>query len=241
MNQVTCSLCNVKTNELQWEKHLISTDHLALCKRIKDKIAIKFFEMIFNACLKKNKIYKLENGKRHNFWQLYFLTKRPKEKFDILCNDSIDNSTIETNLSSDFRDFIQNVAPDIGEEYFDTMDKIMFCKICSIEINKSHLYDHINSKEHRDIENYFIMKCVTRCEFCNKEIKNDEWREHTTSLEHLKIERKNYCKICNMKYDNRMESNNDFNKNFFDIGLGSGHLQSTIHRQNEKRLGFYSS
>ena len=29
----------------------------------------------------------------------------------------------------------------------------MFCKICSIEINKSLLYDHIDSKEHKDIEN----------------------------------------------------------------------------------------
>ena len=171
MNQVTCSLCNVKTNESQWKEHLISTDHLAFCKGIKDKIAIKFFEMIFNACLEKSKIYKLENKKTHDFWQLYFSTKLPKERFDILCNDSIDNSTIENNLSSDFRDFIQNIAPDIGEEYFDTMDKIMFRKICSIELNKSHHYDHIISKENRDNENYFLMKCMARCEFCNKEIK----------------------------------------------------------------------
>ena len=37
MNQVTCSLCNKKTDELQWNKHIISTDHLSLCKGIKDK------------------------------------------------------------------------------------------------------------------------------------------------------------------------------------------------------------
>ena len=131
-------LCNVKTNELQWKKHLISTDQLALCKEIKEKVAIKCFEMIFNACLKKSKIYNLENEneKTHVFWQLYSSIKLPKEKFDMLCNDSIDNSTIETNRSSDFGDFIQNDAPDNGEEYFDTLDKIMFCKICSIEVNK---------------------------------------------------------------------------------------------------------
>ena len=171
MNQVTCSLCNIKTDELQWKNHLISTDHLNHCKKIKDKIAIKFLETIFNACLKQSKIYDLENEKTHNFWQLYCSTKLPKEKFNIICSDSLDNSALETNLSSDFRDFIQNVAPDIGEDYFDTMDKIMFCKICSIEINEALLYDHINSKEHKDIEEYFIMKCVTHCEVCNKEIK----------------------------------------------------------------------
>ena len=53
-NQVTCSLCNIKTDELQWKNHLISSDHLTRCKNNKDKIAIKFFEMIFSSCLKKN-------------------------------------------------------------------------------------------------------------------------------------------------------------------------------------------
>ena len=72
------------------------------------------------------------------------------------------------------------------------MDKIVFCKICSIEINKSLLYDHINSKEHRDVENYFIMKCMTFCGVCNKEIKNDEWREHIISVKHPKIDNKSY-------------------------------------------------
>ena len=51
------------------------------------------------------------------------------------------------------------------------MDKIMFCKIFSIEVNKSLLFDHITSKEHRDVEDYFIMKCMTFCESCDKEIK----------------------------------------------------------------------
>ena len=36
------------------------------------------------------------------------------------------------------------------------MDKIMVCKICSVEINKSLLYDHNISKEHKDIEKYFL-------------------------------------------------------------------------------------
>ena len=126
MNRVSCSLCDIKTNELQWNNHLIFTDRLTRCKNVKDKIAIKFFEKVFSACLKKSKIYNLEKEKTHNFWQLYFSTKLPKEKFNKLYSDSLDNSALEANLSSDFRDFIQNVAPEIGEEYFDTMDKRMF-------------------------------------------------------------------------------------------------------------------
>ena len=79
------------------------------------------------------------------------------------------------------------VTPDIGETYFNLMDKIMFCRICSIEINKSLLYDHINSKEHRDIENYFIMKCMTYC------------GEHVISEKHFEFEDKYYCDLCKKK------------------------------------------
>ena len=67
----------------------------------------------------------------------------------------------------------------------------MFCKNCSIEINKSLLLHHINSKEHRDIENYFIMRCMTYCEICDEETKNDEWREHINSGKHLELEETN--------------------------------------------------
>ena len=129
---------------------------------------------MYDACPKKNKIYNLKSEKTHDFWQLYFSTKLPKEKFNTLCSDSIVKSELETSLSSDFQNFIQNVTPDNGETYFNLMDKKMFCKVCSIEVNKSLLFDHITSKEQKDIENYFIMKCMTYCESCDKEIKNDE-------------------------------------------------------------------
>ena len=71
------------------------------------------------------------------------------------------------------------------------MKGITFCKICSIEINKSLLYEHINSKEHKDIADYFIRKCMTYCDLCCKEIRNDEWREDTISEKHLEFEEKN--------------------------------------------------
>ena len=48
--------------------------------------------MIFNVCPKKIKIYNLKIEKTHDFWQLHFSTKLPKEKFSTLCSDSIDNS-----------------------------------------------------------------------------------------------------------------------------------------------------
>ena len=103
MNQVTCSLCNMKIDELKWKEHLISTNHLRLCKKTKDKIAIKFFEMTFNACLKKNKIYNLKLEKSYEFWQLHFSTKLPKENFVILCGDSINISELEKVCHQFFR------------------------------------------------------------------------------------------------------------------------------------------
>ena len=70
------------------------------------------------------------------------------------------------------------------------MKNITFCKICSIEINKPLLYEHIKSKEHKEIEKYLIINCMTYCEVCKKGIRNDEWREHIISENHLEIEKK---------------------------------------------------
>ena len=67
------------------------------------------------------------------------------------------------------------------------MDKIMFCKVCSIEISKSFLYDQNISKEHKDIEFYFFKKCMTYCESCDEEMNKDEWREHGISEKHLEF------------------------------------------------------
>ena len=51
--------------------------------------------------------------------------------------------------------FIQIVTQVIGELYFISLDKIMFCKICSIGINEKLLYDQNNSNVHRDFEDSF--------------------------------------------------------------------------------------
>ena len=61
--------------------------------------------MIFNACSKKNQIYNVKSEKTHGFWQSGFATKLWKEKFDILCSDSINDSELQDNFSSDFQYF----------------------------------------------------------------------------------------------------------------------------------------
>ena len=239
LNQVTCSLCNMKTDELKCKEHLVSTKFLQLCKDNKDKIAIKPFEMVFNACPKQNKLYILESEKTHEFWQIYFSTKLPKEKFITLCSNSIDNLELETGLSVDFQNFIQNVTPDIGETYFNLMDKIMVFKNCSIEVNKSLLFDHINSKEHRDIEKYFIMKCMTYCESCDKGIKNDEWREQVISEKRLEFEDKFYCDLCKKKFS----IEKGFTGVYHDRSAAAkgNHTNNSTHKQNQERLGFQAS
>ena len=60
-----------------------------------------------------------------------------------------------------FRFLVQNVTPNIVENFFNLMDKIIFRKKSSIELNKAILYDHNNPKEHSDIENCFIIKYMT--------------------------------------------------------------------------------
>ena len=63
MSQVTCSLRNIKIDGTKWNEHLVSVNHLQFCKDNKNKLAIKFFEMIFNACPKKNTIYNFKIAK----------------------------------------------------------------------------------------------------------------------------------------------------------------------------------
>ena len=169
---------------------------------------------------------------------MYFSTKLPKEKFDLLCNDSYDKDEIEKNLETDFNDFILNVVPIIGKKYFPTMKDKTFCEICSIEVNIALLYKHINSKEHKQIENYLIKNSMTYCEVCKKEIRNDEWREHSISENHLNIEKKGYCKICKEKYNISPESQyNSYENNC--ISARENHNRTQNHIENQERFDLY--
>ena len=61
MSQVTCAPCNMKIDETKWKEHLSSGKHLQYCKGTDHSIAIKFFEMIFEARPEKKKILNLKN------------------------------------------------------------------------------------------------------------------------------------------------------------------------------------
>ena len=46
-NQVTCSLCYIKIDELNWNDHLMSTKNLQNCKENKSRDYSKFFQYNF--------------------------------------------------------------------------------------------------------------------------------------------------------------------------------------------------
>ena len=147
-NQVACSLCIIKTVELKRMYHLFPANHLKLCKNDKEKIAIKLFEMNFHTYCKKSEVYSLKI-KKTLFSGSYFLQQSYQKK--ILIYYAATQSIIQ-NKRTELLNFIQNATHDIGESYFETPDKITFCKNCIIEINKTFLYDQMNSKKHKDIE-----------------------------------------------------------------------------------------
>ena len=200
MCQVTCTLCNIKIHELKWKEHQTSENHLKKCGENHNELTTKFFRMFFDIRPQREEIFNLKNEKTHDFWQSYFSPKLPKEKFDGLCNGSIDKVEIEDSLSKDFNEFIPGITPFIGRNYYDSIKITTFCRICSIEINKVLLYEHCNSKEHKENEDYLIVMGMAYCDLCNKEIRNDEWRKHMFSENHMNRELKAYCKVCNMKY-----------------------------------------
>ena len=241
MSQVTCVPCNIKIDEMKWKEHLCSEKHLQYCKSTDNSLAIKFFEMIFEARPEKKKIFNLKNKKSLDFWSYYFSTKLPKEKFDLLCNDSFDKNEIEKNLETDFNDFILKVVPIIGKNYFPTMKDKTFCEICSIEVNIALLYKHINSKEHKDIEYYLIKKGMTYCEDCKKEIRNDEWREHSISENHLEIEKQKDCKVCKVKYSYYDVNNTRISYEEKRRLATENHNCSSNHKENQEFFDLYFS
>ena len=168
-NQVTYSLCYKKIDEINWNDHLMSTEHLQNCKENKAVIIAKFFIIIFKTYQNKKDLYNLEDEYVLDFWESYFETKIPKEKYDIILSDSNNNSQLEINLTSDLLYFMNNCSNDNGETYLDPLDKIIICRIGNDEVLKSRLYEHIKSKEHINNENYFIRKCMTYCMQCNME------------------------------------------------------------------------
>ena len=150
---------------------------------------------------------------------------------------------IEDSPSEDFNEFIPGITPFIGRNYYDSMKIPTFCRICSIEINKVLLSEHINSKEHKEIEDYLIVNVMTYCGLCNKEIRNDEWRKHIFLDSHLKHEQKVYCKLCNMKYLKFPSScrTDEFYRFLYRVDTHHDHNNSDTHVQNQLKSESHSS
>ena len=161
MKQVTCSLCFIDIDEIKWNDHLMSTEHLQNCNENKTGIIAKFFNIIFKTYHCRKDLYNMEDEDIFDFWESYLETKLPKEKYDIILSNPNNNSELEINLTSDLLHFMNNCSFDIGETYLDPLDKIIICRLCNEEVLKSQLYNHITSKKHINTENYFIRKCMT--------------------------------------------------------------------------------
>ena len=140
---------------------MVSTNHLQKCGKIQNELTTKCFKVFLDIRPELQEIHNLEIGKTHNFWQLYFSPNVSKEKFDTVCNISINKAEIESSLSNDFNDFIPGITPFIGKNYFSSMMEKTFCGICNIGINKVLLYEHIISKEQKEIEENLFVRGMT--------------------------------------------------------------------------------
>ena len=231
MNQVTCSLCYIKIDEINWNDHLMSTKHLQNCKENKEVIIAKFFNIIFKTYHYRKDLYNMEDEYILDFWESYFETKLPKEKYDIILSNPNNNSELEINLTSDLLYFMNNDTHGIEETFLEALDKILICRLCNEEVLKSQLYKHITSKEHINTENYFIRKCMTYCMQCNMEIKNDEWSTHLNSNWHLG-KGVRYCDVCKRKYHTHVFDH-------YLKELERSHLESDSHKKHQEGLVFY--
>ena len=142
---------------------------------------------------------------------------------------------IEKNLETDFNEFILKVVPIIGKNCFLSMKEKTFFEICSVEVNIALLYKHINSKEHKQLENFLIKNSMTYCELCNKELKNDEWREHNISKKHLNIEKRGDCEVCKRKYIISPESKYSSYENIC-LSARENHNRTQGHLENQDRF-----
>ena len=76
----------MKIDELKWDGHLISTERSQNCKEVKDGIVSKFFIIFLKTYHNRKDLYNLKDDHTVDFWQSYFETKVPKEKFNIICS-----------------------------------------------------------------------------------------------------------------------------------------------------------
>ena len=78
MSQVTCSLCNMKIDEIKWQELLVSTNNLQNCGRIHNELTTKLFRMILGKEPELQEIYKRENQKNTRFPAAMFFKESTK-------------------------------------------------------------------------------------------------------------------------------------------------------------------
>ena len=157
VNQVTCSLSNEKIGEPKWEEHIISTTNLKKSRDVNSEIVIKFSEVAIDSLKSRAAIYEIRNEKTcfsggHIFQQKY------QKKLDKTSSHSNCLGDLMNYLTPHFDNLLQELTPNVCEKHFNLMFVLTFCEICKNGINKDLLYDHTNSKEHRDTESYSTMK-----------------------------------------------------------------------------------
>ena len=124
MNQVTCSLCDIKVDEKKSGEHLVSIEHLKVCKEEKSIILVNFFGLSCDTYQNRKDIYNLKNEKALIFWEPYFATKLPKEKFNILRSNPNKKSELEDSLTTDLLAFTNHNQCESDNPPFDSEDKI---------------------------------------------------------------------------------------------------------------------
>ena len=83
MNQVTCSLCKIEVDDSEWTEYINSTNHLQNSKSYKDEVAVIFLFYFYHITYQsRSELDDLKIKKTYDFWEAYFSTKVPKEKFD---------------------------------------------------------------------------------------------------------------------------------------------------------------
>ena len=70
MSRVTCSLCNMKIDELKRQSQIVSTFHLEKCEKVHNDLTTKLFKMIFDIRPELQEINNWENQNTHDFWHL---------------------------------------------------------------------------------------------------------------------------------------------------------------------------
>ena len=163
MDQVTCSLCNIRVDESKREEHIVSTILSKYSRDVISEIVKKSFEVAIDSIKTRALIYEFDNEKTYTFWRLYLSTNITKENFDILPRHPNRRGDLMNYLKPNFYKFFRKLTTNYCEKSFNLLCLVTFCKICHVSIHKDLFHHYINSIERQDIDNYSFMKFFLLC------------------------------------------------------------------------------